>query len=326
MESQARREAKETKGNRVLPVQLALKVLLASQVLRELMENQDLEDSRVSLAKKVMKVPVVSLDLLVQLDCRVCLVHLVRKEKQVTLDRWVPLALLVQEVHLVHQELMVHKVLQVVSEILDLWEKRVTLVNLESPAFQEKEDHRVPKVKEEKRERRVHLALLDLLVQKVLLVMTAPKEARVRLASLEILALLENLVQQVRMVPQVTREMMGSLASPDLLVQLANLVHLVLQEREVPQAQQVPKEDKEKRVQRGSQVLKVHLGRQDQSVRRGHLANLDRRVFVGYQALWVNKVFLVLLVQMVLLVRWVHLVCPASKEILVLKEKRVTRV
>lgn len=304
--NQGKREAKGTRENMVHLVQLVLKAQLDSLVLLVLMGSLDLEDSRGSLGRKVMKDPEGSLDLLAQLGCRVCLGLQVRKEKLETLAKWAPLVPPAQEVPLVPLEQMALKAPQVASATLELWERRVKLVKPESLVFKEMSAHQVPEVNGERRVKPVPLVLLALLVQKVLLEMMVLRAALVQAVSLVTLVLLESLDSLVKMVLLVTREMMERLVNLvllDLLVSPDLLAHL---EREDPLGLLDLKEDKEKKEPRVSQVWRAHKARRVLWVHKVLQASQVLKASGESLVQLVNKASLGHLALMDLLDLWVH--------------------
>lgn len=89
-------------------------------VLLGVMESLVPGVNRACLDRREMKVPEVSLDLLVLSVCRVSQDLLVKRGRMVMLDPWALLVHLVPEVLRVLVEPMVHKVLQVVWAPWDL--------------------------------------------------------------------------------------------------------------------------------------------------------------------------------------------------------------
>lgn len=276
--SRVRRETEETRENRVHPDHQDLKGQSVSLVHLEPMESLDLGGNKVSLDRKVMKVPEDSLAHPVLSDCRVCLDLLVKREKREMLVRWVHLVHPALEVPTVLLEPTVPKVLLEELVILALLERRVTLERPENLVFLETLDHQVLKVKEEKKEKQVFKVLLVLLVQKVLLVMMVQRVALVLVDFREILVLLVNLDPLVKMGLLVIREMMVNLVKLDHPVLLESLVHPVHQGRGVLLVQPVLKADKEKKVVKVNQAWRVLPERQVLLVLKVLLENLDLKV------------------------------------------------
>ncbi|KAF7472041.1 Hypothetical predicted protein [Marmota monax] len=126
---------------------------------------------------------------------------------------WVHLVLLAQEALKVPMELMDHKDPQDLLVQLVVLEKRVNPEKQGTQGLLEKQAQVVPKEKGEKKEKLVHLVLLDLLVLRGHQVMMAPRVIRVLLVFLEILVLPGNLALQVKMVLVVTRVKMEILGN-----------------------------------------------------------------------------------------------------------------
>lgn len=242
--SQGRKEARGTRASRVLLGRRVLKAPSDSQALREQMGNLALVDSRACSDRKEMKVQEVSQDLQDQWDYRVCQDLQARRVRRETWARWALLVHQGPEDPLELQVLMGHRVLLEELATLARWEKRESLVKLESLAFQEKEVPRDLKEKEGRRERLGLLVLLDLLDPKALLEMMVPKAAPALWAFPEILVPLESQAPQVKMDHLVTKGMMVNLDRRDPRALLESLVHLGLQERGVPQAPQALKAGK----------------------------------------------------------------------------------
>lgn len=259
------------------------------QVLLELMENLVPEVNRVCLDRREMKVPEVSLDLLVPSVCRGFLDLLVRRERTVTLARWALLVPLVPEVLRVLVELMVHKALQVVWAPWDPWVRRENKVRLETQDHPERLELGVLKAREERKERLAPLELLDLLVPKDPLEMTVQRATLVLLDSLETLVLLESQELLALMENQERRERMVRPVSRDLQVHQEKLAHLDHLAREDLRGLLVQRAGKERRALRVRQVPRVHQAKQDQLAPRDLQESPVQRVCVESPAPSVNK-------------------------------------
>lgn len=242
--SQGRKEARGTKASRVLLDLRVLKAPLDSQVPREQMVSQVLVDSKACSGRKETKAQEVSQDHRGQWDYRVCQDLQERRVRQEMWARWDLLVPQAPEDPLELQVLMGHRVLPEELATLVQWEKRGSLVKLESLVFQEKEVPWDLKEKEGRRERLAPLVLLDPPDPKALLEMMDPKAALALWAFPETLVPLESQAPQVKMVHLETKGMMVNLDRRDPQALLVNLVHLDLQERGVPQALQVLKAGK----------------------------------------------------------------------------------
>lgn len=285
-----------------------------------------LEDSKVSLARKVMKVQGVSMVPLVQLVFRGYLAHQVKRVKQVMLGRWVHLALQDPEAHLVLQGQMVHKVLQEELVTLELWARRVTLVKPDPLDLQDTWECQGRKANGVRKVNLDHLVLLGLQDLKVLLVTMVLRAALDRLVSLVTLALLVNPDLRVKMDLQETREKMVNLDRLVLLVQLVRQDRLVLQERGVLTVLQVLREDKERKGQRVTLVLKVLLARQVQWAHKDLQENPALRGCEEFQARSVSKVSQDPPARQAHPAPWVRPDCQASRVTLVQRARRVIRV
>lgn len=252
--SQGRKEARGTKASRVLLDLRVLKAPSGSQVPREQTVSLALAGSKACLDRKEMKVQEVSQDHRDQWDYRVCQDLQERRVRRETWARWALLVPRVPEDLLELQVLMGHKVLLAESATLVQWEKRGSLVKLESLVFQEKEALRDLKEKEGRREKLAPLVLPDPLDPKALLEMMVPKAALALWAFPETLVPLESQALQVKMVHLETKGMMVNLDRRDPQVLLVNPVHPDLQERGVLQALRAPKEDKERKEPREKPV------------------------------------------------------------------------
>lgn len=126
-----RRVPREQKESMVLLVHPGQWVLSVSLVLLVLMESLDRGASRGLLELKVMKELEDSQEPQDPLDYRACQDHLVRRERREMLDLWVLQALQDPAALLDPTELTVLKVLLVVWVILDLLERRESLVRLD---------------------------------------------------------------------------------------------------------------------------------------------------------------------------------------------------
>lgn len=235
---------------------------------------------------------------------------------------WVHLVLQAQEALKVPMELMAHKAPQDPLVQLVVLEKRVNLEKQEILGPLGKQAQVVPKEKEERKEKLVHLALLDLQVLRDHLVTTALRVTRVLLGFLEILVLLGNLALQVKMVLVVTRVRMEILVNQVLLVHLVRLAHQVLLEKGVLLELQGQREGKVKKVLREKQVLKVLQEKLAQLVLRDLPESLVQRVFGASPALWENKVSLELQAKMGHLVLWDLLAYLVSKVTLAPRVRR----
>lgn len=196
------------------------------QVLLEVMESLVPEVSRVCLDRREMKVPEVSLGLLVPLVCRGFLGLLVRRERTVMLAPWALPVPLVPEVLRVLVELMVPKALQVVWAPWDQLARRANKVRPETQDNPERLELGGLKAREERKESLAPLDLLDLPVPKDPLEMTVQRATLVLLDSQETLVLLEKPVSLELMENQERKEMMGRLDRRDLQVHQENLAHL----------------------------------------------------------------------------------------------------
>lgn len=161
LENMVRRVPREEKESMVLLVHLVQWGLLVSLVLLVQMENSDRGASRGLLEPKVMKALGDSQGLLDRSDSRDFLGLLVRREKQAMLGLWVHQALPDLAALLVPTEPTVLKVLLVVWAILDLWERRESLVKLDHLVSEESLERRVLVESAGRRERLDNLELLE---------------------------------------------------------------------------------------------------------------------------------------------------------------------
>ncbi|CAG5896467.1 unnamed protein product [Menidia menidia] len=299
-----RREAKETRVNLVPQAQVVSRVWLALPVQLAAMVSQGQEDSRVCSARKEMKDPEDSRGYLDPSDCRqvltksvankVCQALLVRKERMEMWEQWVHLVLPAPEVLRVPAELMVHKVLLEVSVqwgVLVRREKTVKLAtqdHLESLALEAFEERLVKREKLAPPELLDHPVAedhLEMMVQRVTLVLLDSQETLVPLVSLVLLVLQVHLVK---------------LEYQDLLAKGGHLDKLV---RRADKGRRDPKEKLEQR---------DLLGKLDQWDLKVLPEKLVLKVCVVSQALLVNKDSLVPLVKMALLVLFVQQPEPAD--------------
>lgn len=199
-------------------------------------------------------------------------------------------------------------------------------MNLVSLVCLERSACRVQKVKEVKRVKQVPLVPLVHLALKVHQVMMVPKAALVQLVSLVTPVLLESLVQLVKMVPLVTKVTTANLVRQGPQVPQESQAPLDPQEKGALLVQLVLKEGKERKEPRVKLVWKGLLGRQAQSVPRVLQGSPALMASGEFLVQLVNKAFQDPLAQTAPQAHWAHLVCLASKETLVLKEKRVIQV
>ncbi|KAG7216742.1 hypothetical protein INR49_021125 [Caranx melampygus] len=279
----------------------------------ELMESLVPEVSRVCSDRREMKVPEVSLDLLVPSVCRGFLDPLVKRERTVMSAPWALLVPLVPEVLRVQVELMVHKVLQAVWAPWDLWVRRVNKVRPETQDPLESLALGDPKGREERKERLDPQELLDPLVPKDPLEMTVQRVTPVLSDSLEILVLLESQVLLALMGNQERRERMERPVSLDLQVHQEKLAHLDHLAREDLRGLQVQRAGKERRALRVRPVQRVQQVKQDLSGPRDLQESPVQRVYVESLAPSVNKDCQAPQDKTVHLVLWAHLVFPVLK-------------
>lgn len=112
--NQDKREARQTRENKVLLVQPVSRVWSERQVQPVVMVRRDLEVSKACLARREMKAPEDSPVYLDPSDCRDYQALQVRRERMVTSAQWVHLVLQAPEAPRVPVEPMVHLDLQVV--------------------------------------------------------------------------------------------------------------------------------------------------------------------------------------------------------------------
>lgn len=199
-------------------------------------------------------------------------------------------------------------------------------MNLVSPVCLARSASRVRKVKEVKRAKQVPLVLLVHPALRVHQVTMVPKAALVLLVSLVTPVLLESLAQLVKMVPLVTKVMMANLVRLGPQVPQESQAPLDPQEKGALLVQLVLREGKERKEPRVKLVWKGLLGRQAQLVPRVLQGSPALTAFEEFLVQLVNKASQDPLAQTAPQAHWARLVCLASKEILVLKERRVIQV